>query len=81
LIGGEVFGDQCLGEEVVHLVGANAPAAVDGEVPGDANEPDAHVADGVEGMVMLDYADEGVLHDVFGFGAATEDGVGYAEQE
>ena len=45
LVGGNGVGDEGFGEGFVELVGADAAAAVDGEVPGDADEPDAEVAD------------------------------------
>jgi hypothetical protein len=65
----------------IHLVGPDAAAAIEGEVPGDANQPDAHVAHGGEGEAMLDDAEEDVLDDVFGLGAAAQDGVGDAKEE
>ena len=86
LVGGCGVGDEGGGELVVELVGTDAAAAVDGEVPGDADEPDAEVADGREielvglGGVLED-AEEGVLDDVFGLGGVAEDGVGDAEEE
>jgi len=86
LVGGEGAGDEAFGEEVVHLLGTDAAAAVEGEVPGDADEPDAEVADGGELVLMcfalvLQDSDEGVLDGVFGFGAAAEDGVGDTKEE
>ena len=81
LVGGEGAGDEAFGEEVVHLLGTDAAAAVEGEVPGDADEPDAEVADGGEFALVFEDADEGVLDGVFGFGAAAEDGMGDAEEE
>ena len=81
LVGGEGAGDETLGEEIVHLLGADAAAAIEGEVPGDADEPDAEVEDGIEGVAAFEDADEGVLDNVFGLGTAAEDGVGDAEEE
>ncbi len=69
------------GEGFVELVGADAAAAVDGEVPGDADEPDAEVADVGELELMFENAEEDVLDDVFGLGAVAEDGVGDAEEQ
>ena len=75
------MGDEAFGEEIVHLLRADAAAAVEGEVPGNADEPDTEVADLIKGVAALEDADEGVLHDVFSFGAAAEDGVGDAKEE
>ena len=69
LVGGDGGGDERVGEELVHLVGADAAAAVESEVPCDADEPDAEVADVGQGLLVLEDADEGVLNDVFGFSA------------
>src|ERR1019366_1855028 len=46
LIGGKIGGDEASGEQVVHLVGPYAADAVEGEVPGDADQPGAEVDDG-----------------------------------
>jgi hypothetical protein len=81
LVGGEVGGDEGLGEEGIDLVGADAALAVEGEVPGDADEPGAEVADGGKLVLVLEDAEERVLDDVFGFGAVAEDGVSDAEEE
>jgi hypothetical protein len=81
LVGGGGGGDEGVGEERVHLVGTDAAATVEGEVPGDADEPDAVVADGWELVLVFQDADEGVLHDVFGLCAVTQDGVGDAEEQ
>lgn len=81
LVGGCGAGDERGGEGLVELVGADAAAAVDGEVPGDADEPDAEVADGREFELMFEHAEEDVLDYVFGLGAVAEDGVGDAEEE
>jgi hypothetical protein len=66
LAGGCGAGDEGGGEVVVELVGTDAAAAVDGEVPGDADVPDAEVADGREIELVgfagvLQNAEEGVL--------------------
>ena len=86
LVGRCGAGEEGGGELVVHLVGADAAAAVDGEVPGDADQPDAEIADGGEietvGFeIVFEDTDEDVLDDVFGLGAVAEDGVGDAEEE
>ena len=81
LVGGEGASDEAFGEEIVHLLRADAAAAIEGEVPGDADEPDAEVTDVGESVATLKDADEGVLDGVFGFGAAAEDGVGDAKEE
>jgi hypothetical protein len=81
LVGGESASDEALGEESVHLLRTDAAAAIEGEVPGDADEPDAEVADGGERFAVFEDADEGVLHDIFGFGGVAQDGVGDAEEE
>jgi hypothetical protein len=81
LVGGCGLGDEGGGELVVHLVGADAATTIDGEVPRDADEPDAEVTDGGEFKSMFEYAKEGVLDDVFGLGWVAEDGVGDAEEE
>ncbi len=81
LVGGCGVGDEGRGEGLVELVGADAAAAVDGEVPGDANEPDAEVADGGELLFVFEYAQEDVLDYIFGFGAVAEDGVGDTKEQ
>jgi len=81
LVGRGGVSDEGGGEGLVELVGADAAAAVDGEVPSDADEPDAKVADGGEFLFVFENAEKGVLHDVFGFGAIAEDGVGDAEEQ
>jgi hypothetical protein len=86
LVGGYGGRDEGGGELVVHLVGTDAAAAVDGEVPGDADEPDAEISNGGEIVtvgfeVVLEDADEDVLDNVFGLGAVAEDGVGDAEEK
>ena len=81
LVSGKGAGDEAFGEEVVHLLRTDAAAAIEGEVPGDPNEPDAEVADPIEGEAVFKDADEGVLDDVSGLGAAAEDGVGDAKGE
>ena len=63
------------------LLRADAATAIEGEVPGDADEPDAEVANLVEGVAPFEDAEEGVLHDIFGLGAAAKDGVGDAKEE
>ena len=45
LVGGDGVGDEGFGEGFVELVGTDAAAAIDGQVPGDADQPDAEVAD------------------------------------
>lgn len=80
-VGGEGAGDEAFGEEIVHLLGADAAAAIEGEVPGDADEPDAEIAHFVEGVAAFEDADEGVLDGVFGFRAAAEDGVGDTKEK
>ena len=81
LVGGCGAGDEGGGELVVELIRPDAAAAIDGEVPGDADEPDAEVADGGEFEAMFENAEEGVLDNVFGLGWVAEDGVGDAEEE
>ncbi len=81
LVGGNGAGDEGGGEGFVELVGTDATAAVDGEVPGDADEPDAKVADGGKLFLVFEHAEEGVLDDVFGFGTVAEDGMGDAEEQ
>jgi hypothetical protein len=80
-VGGEGGGDEGLGKEIVELVGADAAAAVEGQVPGDADEPGAEVADGRERALVLQNAEEDVLDGVFGLGGVAEDRVGDAEEE
>jgi hypothetical protein len=79
--GGGGGGDEGVGEERIHLVGTDASATVEGEVPGDADEPDAVVANGGEFVLVFEDADEGVLHDVFSLCGVAQDGVGDAEEE
>ena len=73
-VGRQIGGDQGGGEEIVHLGGPGAAGAVEGEVPGDADQPGAEVEDGTEQVPALEDADEGVLNDVLGFGRVAEDG-------
>jgi hypothetical protein len=80
-IGGDGAGDAGFGEGFVELVGTDAATAVDGEVPGDADEPDAEVADGGKILLVFKDAEEGVLDDVFGFGTVAENGMGNAEEQ
>ncbi len=61
LVGGDGGCDERGREGLVKLVGADAAAAIDGEVPGDADEPDAEVADGREVFFVFEYAEEGIL--------------------
>jgi hypothetical protein len=86
VVGGLERGGELGGEGRVDLVGADAAAAIESEVPGDADEPDAEVADGGElGVVgfldVLQDPDEGVLDGVFGFGGIAQKGVGDAEEQ
>jgi len=81
LVDGQVARDEGFDETCFELTGRFAAFAVEGEVPGDADEPDAEVFDGVERVLMLQYAHEGVLHGVFSFGAVTQDPVGDAEEQ
>jgi hypothetical protein len=81
LVGGCGGRDEGLGEGLVELVGADAAATVEGKVPGDADEPDAEVADGGEFELVFENAEEDVLDYVFGLGAVAEDGVGDAEEQ
>ena len=46
LVGGGVAAGEGLEEEVVSLLGLAAAAAVECEIPGDADEPGAKIADG-----------------------------------
>jgi len=80
-VGGKALRGEGLGEGFVELAGTDAAATVDGEVPCDAREPDAEIADGGQGVVMFEDADEDVLDDIFGFGGAAQDGVGDAEEQ
>jgi hypothetical protein len=74
-------GGKVVGEVLVELLRADSAATVDGEVPCDAREPDAHVAYVGEAIAVFEDANKGVLHDVFGLGGAAKDGVGDAEEE
>ena len=67
-------------------VRATRAAAIDGEIPGDANEPDAEVADGgrfevARFALVFEDAKEDILNDVFGLGWIAEDGVGDAVEQ
>ena len=64
---------EAFGEPLVDLLGTYATAAVDGEVPCDADEPDAHVANVAEALTVFEDADEGVLYDVLGLRGAVKD--------
>lgn len=81
LVGGRGSGDERVGEGLVELVGTDATAAVEGEVPGDADEPDAEVADGGKFALMFKDTEEDILDHVFGLGWVAEDGVGDAVEE
>src|SRR6202012_4192562 len=72
-VGGGVAGGGGEGEGLVELIGPDAAATIEREVPGDAHEPDAEVADVRERALMLHDTDEGVLHNVFGLGGVAED--------
>ena len=80
LVGGGGWGDEGSEEGLVGLIGAGATEAVESQVPGDADEPGAEVSDFWEFLSILQDAEEGVLDDVFGFGAVAEEAVGYAEE-
>ena len=80
-VGGEVVGDEVGGEVGVHLTGLDAAAAVEGQVPDDADEPDAEVSNGDERLAMLDDAEEGFLDDVLGLLRAAENGERHTEEE
>ncbi len=81
LVGGGGAGNEGLGEGFVELVGADAAAAVDGQVPGDADQPDAQVADCRQFEAVFENAEKDVLNNVFGLGAVAKDGVGDAEEQ
>jgi hypothetical protein len=81
LVGGEVGGYEGFYKAGFELAGADAAFAVEGEVPGDADEPDAEVFDLGELVAVLQDAEEGVLHGVFGLCAVPQDGMGNAEEE
>ena len=57
LIGGQGPGDEGLSEEVVHLLRADAAAAIEGKVPGNADEPDTEIADLLQGVAALEDAE------------------------
>ena len=85
LVMGSAGRDESLKEEIVGLIGLVSTAAVQGEVPGDADKPGAEVADGRRGatvcfLLELEHADKGVLNGVFGFGAVAEEAMGDAKQ-
>ncbi len=80
LVGGGGLGCEGSEEGLAGLIGAGAATSVEGEVPGDADQPGAEVADLGEGFLVLEDAEKGVLDDVFSFGAVPEEAVGYAEQ-
>ena len=65
----------------VGWAGPAAAEAIEGEVPRDANEPDAVVADAGQRCRPLEDTEEGVLNDVFGFGVGVKQGVGDAEEQ
>jgi hypothetical protein len=55
--------------------------AVEGEVPGDAYQPDAHLADVLQRGAVFEDADEDILDDVLCLGPTAEDGVCDPEEE
>ena len=73
LVGRNVACDQAPRKGLVQLLRPDAPPAVDGEIPCNADQPDAQVTNGGQGPAMFEDADEGVLNDVFGFCAAPQD--------
>ena len=79
-IGWELTTGEGLQEKCLDLFRADAAAAVQGEIPGDADEPDAQVADGGERTPMFEHADEDILHDIFGFASVAQDRVRYTEE-
>ena len=56
VVGGEGLRGERPGEGFVQLLGADAPSAVDGEVPGDAHQPDAQVAHIGQRAAMFEHA-------------------------
>jgi hypothetical protein len=81
LVGGQVGGDEGVYKTLFELAGRLAAFTVEGEVPGDADEPDAEVVDLGELVLVLQDANEGVLHGVFGLCAVTQDRVGDSKEE
>lgn len=80
LIGwGVATGEGCE-DKIVGLIGLGAAAAVESEIPGDADQPGAKIADGGKVVLVLEDAEKGVLNSVFGFRAIAEDGMGDAEE-
>ncbi len=68
LIGGQIGGDEALGEEIVDLLRVDATAAVEGEVPGDAHQPGPQVYDCSQLRFSLADAQEDVLYHVLRLG-------------
>ena len=75
----ELAGNVCF-EEVIHLLGPNTTAAIEREVPGDAHQPYAKIANGGQLAAVLDDADEGVLHNVFGLGPVRQHAPSHGEK-
>jgi hypothetical protein len=80
-VGGQLAGDEGVYKSFFKLTGSLAALAVECEVPGDADEPDAEVFDLGELVTVLQDAEKGVLHGVLGLCAVAEDRVGDAEEE
>ena len=81
LLGGRTVGGQGaykIGDVIRFGSSFGAALAVEDDIPGDADEPDAMVADFAELFSMPENAEEGFLHGVFRLGGISGDGVGYA---
>jgi hypothetical protein len=74
LVGGQGGRDETRGEHVVHLLGPDFAAAVEGEVPGDADEPWSDLDDVAEFPLAFEHAEEDVLDYIFSFGCIAENG-------
>ena len=80
LVGWGLRSDEGLEKESVGLVWMHAASPVEGQVPGDADEPGAEISDREKFVLVGQNAQKGVLDGVFGFGAVAEEGVGDAKE-
>ena len=81
LLGGKPCGGQHA-RQFVYVVGFGAgfgaALAVEDDVPDNANEPDALVADFAEGVAMAQDAKKGLLYGIFSIGGVAQDGESHA---
>jgi hypothetical protein len=81
LVGGQVARGELRGEDLIHLIGPDAAAAIKGKVPCDADKPWADFDDGAHFVPVLEDAEKDFLDDVLGLGLVAQDGECDAEEQ